>query len=305
MRASFADITGVQTRFFHHGAGEYGVLLLHGVGVGADSWLWNIEALGQDRMALAPDMLGYGLAGEGTYRQGAPHDGIVDHLAALIDRLGLQRVCVVGSSFGSNIACHLAMQLGSRIDRMVLVGCGPALNEPGTLHTMYQQSLANGIAAMAEPTLDRCERRLRNLVFDPASVPSALAFIQLTLYGLPDARDRYERRMRGIMSMEALERYDVTRHLHAISVPTLVIWGRQDMRGNLAEAEQHARRLPNGEMIILEECGHLPYLEKPTEFNALVDAFIRRSESSATRDGCSSAQSEGRASRDIDTVSGR
>jgi pimeloyl-ACP methyl ester carboxylesterase len=283
MRASFAEIAGVRTRFFHHGAGEYGVLLLHGVGVGADSWLWNVEALGQGRMAVAPDMLGYGLTGEGAYQQGPPHDGIVDHLVALTNELGLQRLCVVGSSFGSNIACHLAMRLGSRIDRLILVGCGPALNEPRALHAMYQQSLANGIAAMAEPTLERCERRLRNLVFDPASVPSALAFIQLTLYGLPEARDRYERRMRGIMSMEALERYDVTRHLHAISVPTLVIWGRQDMRGNLPEAEQQARRLPNGEMIILDECGHLPYLEKPNEFNAIVDAFIRRSEQARAR----------------------
>ena len=138
------------------------------------------------------------------------------------------------------------------MDRLVLVGCGPALNSPPFLHTMYQQSLANGIAAMADPTLERCERRMRNLVFDPASIPPALPLIQLTLYGLPETRDRYERRIRGIMSMEALMHYDVTSRLHQIAAPTA-----------------------RGKMLVWEECGHLPYLEKPAQFNAVVDAFIR------------------------------
>jgi len=275
MRASFADIAGVRTRFFQHGEGDYGVVLIHGVGVGADSWLWNVEALGQGRMAVAPELLGYGLTGEGSYREGPPHESMVEHLIALADQLGLRRLCVVGSSFGANIACHLALRLGSRMDRLVLVGCGPALNSPPFLHAMYQQSLANGLAAMADPTLERCERRMRNLVFDPASIPSALPLIQLTLYGLPETRDRYERRIRGIMSMEALMHYDVTSRLNQIAAPTLVIWGRQDIRGELEEAERHAARLPQGKMLVWEECGHLPYLEKPAQFNAVVDAFIR------------------------------
>ena len=240
MRASFADIAGVRTRFFQHGEGDYGVVLIHGVGVGADSWLWNVEALGQGRMAVAPELLGYGLTGEGSYREGPPHESMAEQLSALAEQLSLRRLCLVGSSFGANIACHLALRLGARMDRLVLVGCGPALNSPPFLHAVYQQSLANGLAAMADPTLERCERRIR-----------------------------------GIMSMEALMHYDVTSRLYEIAAPTLVIWGRQDIRGELEEAERHAARLPRGKMLVWEECGHLPYLEKPAQFNAVVDAFIR------------------------------
>jgi 2-hydroxy-6-oxonona-2,4-dienedioate hydrolase len=274
MRASFADIAGAQTRFFQHGRGDYGVLLIHGVGVGADSWLGNVEALGRERITIAPDLLGYGLTGEGNYREGPPHESMLHHLTELADHLHLRRLCLVGSSFGANIACHLALRLGARTDRLVLVGCGPALNSPTFLHAMYQQSLANGIAAMADPTLERCERRMCNLVFDPASIPPALPLIQLTLYGLPGTRDRYERRIRGIMSMEALLKYDVTSRLHEITAPTLVIWGRQDIRGQLEEAQHHAARLPRGKILVWDECGHLPYLEKPAQFNAAVEAFI-------------------------------
>jgi pimeloyl-ACP methyl ester carboxylesterase len=116
---------------------------------------------------------------------------------------------------------------------------------------------------------------MRNLVFDPASIPPALPLIQLTLYGLPETRDRYERRIRGIMSMEALVAYDVTRRLQEIAAPTLAIWGRQDIRGDLGEAERNAARLPKASMMVWEECGHLPYLEKPSRFNTAVEAFIR------------------------------
>jgi len=275
MRAFFINVGGVRSRFYAHGAGAYGVVMLHGVGVGADSFLWNLEALSAGRTAIAPDLLGYGLTGEGGYRDGPPHDGIVDHLVALVDQIGLERLCVIGSSFGSTIACLLALRLESRIDRLVLVGCGPALNDVPYLHDMYQKSFANGIAAMSDPTLERCQTRMRNLVYDPATVPAALPLMQLSLYGLPETRDRYERRMRGIMNLEALQKYDVVAQLRDIAAPTLVIWGRHDVRGDFVQAGRNVKNLRQGKMIVFENCGHLPYLEQPTEFNAAVEHFIK------------------------------
>jgi pimeloyl-ACP methyl ester carboxylesterase len=288
MRATIDNIAGVTTRYLHHGSGDYGVLMLHGVGVSADSWLWNLTSLGANYLAVAPDMLGYGLTGEGNYRDGAPQTGIVDHLEALVDHLGMKRILLVGSSFGSNIACHLLWRLGSRVDGLVLVGCGPALNGPETLSAMYEQSFANGIVAMSNPTLDVCRRRMKNLVFDPSTIPEALLMLQLTLYALPGAADRYERRMRGIKEIDALNRYDVTRRMQEITVPTDVIWGRQDIRGNLAEAENCAKQLPRGRMHIYENCGHLPYLEYPDAFNSLMRSILAKVQikerSSAARD---------------------
>jgi 2-hydroxy-6-oxonona-2,4-dienedioate hydrolase len=275
VRATIETVGGVTTRYLHHGSGDYGVLLLHGVGVSADSFLWNLEALGGDNcQAIAPDLLGYGMTGEGDYKEGAPQDGIVEHLTSLIDHLGLNKVVIVGSSFGANVAAHLFWRMRSRTDGLVLVGCGPALNS-------VEQSFANGIKAMADPTLDTCRRRMNNLVFDPKSVPEALVLLQLTLYALPGARDRYERRMRGIKNRAALERLDVTSKISQVTAPSLVIWGRQDVRGSLEEAERAAKLLPDGQWVLYENCGHLPYLEHPDRFNAQVRDFAVR-----VRGGC-------------------
>jgi len=282
VRATIETVGGITTRYLHHGSGDYGVLLLHGVGVSADSFLWNLEALGGDScQAIAPDLLGYGMTGEGGYKQGAPQDGIVEHLTTLIEHLGLNKVVIVGSSFGANVAAHLFLRMRSRIDGLVLVGCGPALNSVETLARMYEQSFTNGIKAMADPTLDTCRRRMNNLVFDAKSVPEALVLLQLTLYALPGARDRYERRMRGIKDRAALERFDVTSKISQVTAPSLVIWGRQDVRGSLEEAERAAKLLPDGQWVLYENCGHLPYLEHPDRFNAQVREFVVR-----VRGGC-------------------
>lgn len=274
MRVTIEDIDGVQTRYFHHGSGKRGVLMLHGVGVSADSWFWNLEGAGDGVLMVAPDMLGYGLTAEGDYVNGAPHDGIVSHLVALVDHLKLERIVIVGSSFGSNIACHLYWRLQSRVNGLILVGCGPALNGPDAQSELYERSFANGIKAMGDPTLEVCHRRMSNLVFNADEVPEALLLLQLTLYSLPGARDRYERRMLGIKDCQALRRYDVSGRVDEIRVPTVVVWGRQDTRGNLTEAERNAAALPMGEMLIYENCGHLPYLERPDEFNAVVRKML-------------------------------
>jgi pimeloyl-ACP methyl ester carboxylesterase len=274
MRATIESVAGVPTRYLHHGSGDYGVLMLHGVGVGADSWLWNLTGMGDDAWTIAPDLLGYGMTGEGGYNDGAPQEGILDHLVALVDHLGLRRLTIVGSSFGASIACHLFWKLAARVDGLVLVGCGPALNGPETLSTMYEQSFSNGIAAMRNPTLEICRRRMSNLVFDPRSVPDALLMLQLSLYAIPGAADRYERRMRGIKERAALERFDVTGRMADLTVPTLIVWGRHDARGNLDEAERHAAALPRGDLRIYENCGHLPYLECRERFNSDLREFL-------------------------------
>jgi pimeloyl-ACP methyl ester carboxylesterase len=275
MRVTIENVAGVSTRYLHHGSGKRGVLMLHGVGVSADSWLWNLDALGEGVLCVAPDMLGFGMTGEGDYRNGAPHDSIIDHLVALVDHLNLARILIVGSSFGSNIACHLLWRLEkARVGGLMLVGCGPSLNSVETLATVYEQSFANGIAAMRNPTLDVCRRRMNNLVADPNTVPEALLMLQLTLYATPGAADRYERRIRGIKDVDSLKCFDVTARTADILVPTKIIWGRHDLRGDLAQAQNCAARIPNCKFDIWEDCGHLPYLEQPSRFNESMRHFL-------------------------------
>src|SRR5262245_60832510 len=64
----------------------------------------------------------------------------------------------------------------------------------------------------------------------------------------------------GSAKVKILERFGVTSKIAQVTAPSLVIWGRQDVRGSLEEAERVAKLLPDGQWMVYEDCGHLPYL---------------------------------------------
>jgi pimeloyl-ACP methyl ester carboxylesterase len=69
---------------------------------------------------------------------------------------------------------------------------------------------------------------------------------------------------------------DVSRALEAINVPTLVIVGEKDKLTPLAAAERIADSVPQAELVVLKDTGHVPMLERPDEFNALLRRFVAR-----------------------------
>ena len=67
----------------------------------------------------------------------------------------------------------------------------------------------------------------------------------------------------------------VTGKLGAINIPTLVVWGGDDELVPLADGRDYAARIPHAKLVIVQDCGHAPSLEKPFEFVAAVEAFLR------------------------------
>ena len=67
----------------------------------------------------------------------------------------------------------------------------------------------------------------------------------------------------------------VTSRYHTISVPVLIIWGAEDEVVPLSVGEQFKRDIPNSELVILPECGHMPPEEEPQETNRLITQFLK------------------------------
>src|SRR5262249_60245168 len=99
MRVMFVDVGGLRARCLYEGAG-YPLLLIHGGGLSADIWLRNIDALARDFHVCAPDLPGHGFTHALDYGDDPPHPHLVEHLARLVDKLGIDRFAVAGSSFG-------------------------------------------------------------------------------------------------------------------------------------------------------------------------------------------------------------
>lgn len=273
MWVEFADVGGVRTRLYRAGEGPP-VLLLHGVGASADIWLKTIGPLAAAHSVYAPDLLDNGFTDVGSYRGGPPQPFILDHLEALLDCYGIGDFVAVGSSFGGLIAALLYFRRPDRLRRLVLVSSGTCFNSEEELARTLRDSYANGLLAIAEPSLESCRRRMSNVVYDPAVLPDALLLMQLTIYGLPTTRAAYERRMKGLMDVAGWRSYRIADRLEALCVPMLLVWGRDDPRVVFERVEHAIKRLPDARLEVFDRCKHFPQLEHPDRFNRLVLEYI-------------------------------
>src|SRR5574340_152532 len=80
-------------------------------------------------------------------------------------------------------------------------------------------------------------------------------------------------RLKWVVTVGA-KTYDTRTRLHEIRVPTLIVHGRQDGRVPLARAEELHAEIPGSRLVVLEDCGHWPHVEKRTEFVAAVKDFL-------------------------------
>jgi pimeloyl-ACP methyl ester carboxylesterase len=148
----------------------------------AEVWIRNIPSLSAGYRVIAPDLLGCGFMEPGRYRGGAVHLYMIDHLAALMDRLELPRVAVIGSSLGALLALLLHLRLPQRTPALTLVSSRLTFNGDADLKAMYEATWRNGRCAYTDPSRQNCLGRLASIVAPGTEIPEPLLFAQMTSY---------------------------------------------------------------------------------------------------------------------------
>lgn len=253
------------------------VLLIHGIGGWAENWYETLPALAAaGRRALAADLPGFGESeawpGSRYFDPREPFYG--RFVARLLDALGLERAHLVGSSMGGAIAFIAAIHSPQRARSVVLVapgGLGPEMPLYLRLGTLPFSEL---LARLPAPRFLQ-RSALESCFHDPARVPDRLA-AELERYGprsLPEALRvlRTVGTLRGVRP--GLRRAWLAR-AHEYSGPVLIVWGREDRVLRPAEAEAVRDLAPRAELRMIEGAGHLPMIERPEEFQAIVLPFL-------------------------------
>jgi 3-oxoadipate enol-lactonase len=232
------------------------IVFLHGVGSDKSVWRPQLEHFGAERRAIAFDYPGYGEsdpAAEGTIRD--------DYAAAILSAMtevGVARAHMCGLSLGGVVA--IAMQsLAPERCRSLILADSFAVHPDG--RGIYERSLAaaNDLRAMAEARVDV-------LLAQPAD-PAVRAEIVETMAHIDPAAYR--------IGAEAVWLADQRDRAAAIDVPTLVVCGSEDKVTPPALSRDLAELIPGAQYAEIERAGHLANLERPDEFNAVVEAFIR------------------------------
>src|ERR1700712_744928 len=272
----FVTIHGHQRAYVKMGEGP-ALLLLHGLGCDHTTWSPVIQQLARHYTVIAPDLLGHGASAKprADYSVGGYANGMRD----LLTVMGIDKVTVVGHSFGGGVAMQFAYQFPERTERMILVapgGLGPevspairAITLPG-FHTAMGVATMPGLRQVGMVGLKTLSRSRLPGVHDLAEVaeiyesfkdPHAGAAIRHVVRSVVDLRGQ-------IVTM-------VDRAYLTTAMPMLVVWGADDIVIPTKHAENVARIAPGAVVEVLPNSGHFPHKDHPDRFVKLVQEFIR------------------------------
>lgn len=274
MRISFATVDGIKTRYVHAGEG-HPVFLLHGVGMSGDSFIRNLDVLGQDFHAIAPDMLGHGFIDAVDFQGGPPQLPTVKHLGRLADHLGFDKYSVAGSSYGGLIAALMALDRPAQVENLIIIGSGSVFHPADDQVTTLKAVFANASQAMGDPTYESCRQRMANICFDPKAVDERVLISQLTSYADPTRFDAYKATINGMIDAADSNVHRVHKRLEDIKTRTLILTGREDIRAKIKLHEEGRHRIPNARIVVFEKCSHMPMMEYPERFNATLKDFLQ------------------------------
>jgi pimeloyl-ACP methyl ester carboxylesterase len=190
-----------------------------------------------------------------------------DDAAAVIEGLGLERVAVLGASFGGMVAQQLAIRHPTRVDTLVLAATGP-----GSAHLAREPDPAATAALLGvgARTPEDAYRLACTVLYSrrfQAEHPDVIE---------QQVRDRARRPIaaRAFQAQRAASnRHDVWDELPSIAAPTLVLHGSDDMVMPMENARLLAERIPGAKLTIFDGAGHLFFHEQPERTAELVVAF--------------------------------
>jgi pimeloyl-ACP methyl ester carboxylesterase len=264
MTSGLARVNGVELYFDDVGAGAVVVLAHAGI---SDSRMWDAQV---DVLASTYRVLRYDLRGFG--RSGAP-PGAYAHwrdLLALLDARGIDQAHLVGVSIAAAAVASLAIQAPPRVLSLTLVAAGFAAE--GGPSPAVQQYWADEEAALARGDMDAAiELNMAFWVYGPRRAAHEVE---------PEFRQRARDLLAFNLARGEIDGEQVPldpplgERLTELTMPTLVVYGDQDVDHVLESGERLYQKLPDVRRSILAGTAHLPSLEQPAAFNAILLEFL-------------------------------
>lgn len=260
------DVNGIATNYHDVGEGSP-VVLIHGSGPGVTAWAnWRLTLpeLGTRFRVVAPDVLGFGHT-EPPAGTEYSMDAWTDHLLGFLDALGLERVSLVGNSFGGALALSLATRAPERVGKLVLMG---------SVGVPFE--ITPGLDAVwgFEPSLEAMRELMGVFAHDRSLLTDDLARSRLEAATRPGIQEAFSSmfpapRQRSVDAMTLDEEL-----VREIAVPTLVVHGRDDQVIPLSNSLQLLDLIDDSQLHVFGRCGHWVQIEHADEFTRLVADFL-------------------------------
>jgi pimeloyl-ACP methyl ester carboxylesterase len=256
-------IFGAKIRYLEAGdATKPNIILLHGLGGQSENWSFVIPALSAKYHVIALDQVGFGKSDKPfiKYRIGT----YADFLDKFLSELKIEKTTLIGNSLGGWIGGFYATKYPNRVEKLILVDAAGLTPKVIDYTKIYQ---------LQSSTRDEVKANLK-LIFANQAYAESAAVIDNFLTQRVLANDGY-----AIDSItESIKRNEdfLDNRLGEIKAKTLIIWGKQDGLIPVEDGERFKKGIVNSQFLAIDNCGHVPMVEKFAEFSKAVLEFLEK-----------------------------
>ena len=271
----FVTVHGYRRAFVKVGSGP-ALLLLHGLGCDHTTWHPVINRLAQDFTVIAPDFLGHGESDKprADYSIGGYANGMRD----LLTILGIDKVTVVGHSFGGGVAMQFAYQFPERTERLVLVAAGGLGQEVSpAIRAILLPGFHQFAAALNLPVMRNLTRSLLTGLAD-SGVPALRDLDEVAdifeSWADPKTRRALRHLVRNCIDMRGQVITMRDRAYLTAAMPMAIVWGMDDQVLPVKHAEVVAALASDARVEIFNDAGHFPHKDDPKRFIEFLTSFV-------------------------------
>lgn len=244
----FVDVGGSKLHVLKGGSGDP-LVLLHGAG-GNSGWLHYVQKLADRFTVYLPSHPGYGQSERPEWLESI-HD-LASFYTWFFETLGLEGARAIGFSMGGWLAAEMAGTCSHAFSKLMLVDAAGIKPQQGEIADIFIISPA----------------QITELLFhDPNQAPEYEEIYGRTLS--PEQTEIAEsNREMAVRLCWKPYMYDprLPGLLGRVTIPTRIVWGREDRLVPLECAGLYQKAIPGSDLVVIENCGHAPQVEKPDEF---------------------------------------
>jgi pimeloyl-ACP methyl ester carboxylesterase len=259
------EIFGQKIHYLEAGAASNpAVILLHGLGGDSSNWAMTVPALSGKYHVYVLDQIGFGKSDKPVtnYRVAM----LVEFLDVFCRKLGVQKATLVGNSLGGWTAAAFALAHPEKVDRIVLVDAAGYTSKRWGGPEITKEAMT----ALNPSTTEDFKRLFGLILYNKAMLTDQ--FVETALTNKLKRGDGYtinsfiESILRGEDFLDGKTK--------GIKAPTLVIWGKNDGLTLLGMGKAFVEDIPGAQLVVIDNCGHVPQMEKPAEFNSALLKFL-------------------------------
>ncbi|HAS40514.1 MAG TPA: alpha/beta hydrolase [Microscillaceae bacterium] len=265
--SKFITVKGGEVHYRDEGQG-FPLVLIHGTGASLHTWeVWS-KQLSKDFRVIRFDLPAYGLTGpdpKHDYRISA----YVDFVKQFLDKLAIKKCHIAGNSLGGNISWQFALNYPDRVDKMILLDASgiPTNKKSPWVFRLAKTPVLNKIVRYATPRFF-FRNNLKQVYSDDSKITEALVDQYYDLMLREGNREAFLYRVK-------VKYRDKSGEIKRIKNRTLIMWGKEDAWIPVKLAHEFNKRLPNSELIIYPNVGHVPMEEIPNKTVADALKFLK------------------------------